>query len=141
MEHAAGRATHLLAALGRPMLSLALHSHADRTPLVVLRRWDERQAWRENRGAFFAAGSRSAPDRITAPNEWLRAMPRIAEGETTNRNTKRECDFKKGEFVFDAGRNKETISGVESKVTPPPPGTCAVAPPLGSSPGTFRIPG
>jgi hypothetical protein len=146
MENTPGRVAHLLATVCRPTQSLATDSHAARNPLVVLRRWAERQGYRANRGEFNPAGRRSSPDRSTAssvaaPNQRLRAMLRIAKGPKIERNMEREYDSKHGEFVFYTSPNKETISGVDSKVTPPPSGTCAVAPPLGSSPGTFRIPG
>jgi hypothetical protein len=140
MEQAAGRATHLLAALGRPMLSLALHSHAVRTTLVVLQRWAQGQAPSANRGPGHAAGSRLASQRRTSPDESPRAMPRIVHSATTERNLERGYDTTEEKLVIDASWNNGTIPGVESGVTAPPSGTCAVAPPIGSSPGTFRIP-
>ena len=127
MEYTVARVSHLLA---------VVHT---------LLRWAKRQTLHANRGAFDAAGCRSAPERsitssVTSTSERLGTMRETAWNKKIERNVEREYSSNKSESDFNANSDRGTITGVDSEVTPPPSGTCAVAPPLGSSPGTFRIP-
>jgi hypothetical protein len=106
-------------------------------------RWAERQGSPSEPCIGLQVGvDRTIASSITSPsNEGPRAMLRTAKNEKIERTMAREYSPRKRNQSSTRTETREPFQASTAKVTPPPSGTCVVAPPLGSSPGTFRVPG
>jgi hypothetical protein len=97
---------------------------------------------RTQRSGLHVSVDRNISSSITSPsNKGLRPVLRAAVNEKIERTMAREYSPKKGSQSSPRAEPMAPFQASTAKVTALPTGTCAVAPPLGSSPGTFRIPG